>query len=120
MSSSPRTPLVHPFTFFLVNGLTLSYNSVAVGLPNHSESMRALYWLTGFLDKKGQDKLEKEIKTMEKMLDGKQVITRGTFRELLTKIMEELHEEGYFLAAKGVFPMNPNPKHIGQQDYGDQ
>lgn len=37
---------------------------------------------------------------MESFFDGKTSIDLSRFRVLLKKVMKELHEEGYFLAAK--------------------
>ena len=107
---SSKAPLVHPFTFFIVNALTEAWiNAVK---SNLRDSAKTLYWLSLSLDAKGQTTLEKEITALERFIDGKDKLMESAFREVYRKVTKELHEEGYFLAAK----MRPPTRERGMHD----
>jgi hypothetical protein len=113
MSYNPRSPMVHPFTFFIVNCIQIVWNDVSQGPTTQiREATRDLYWLCCCLDAKGQQTLTDEITFMEQVLDGMVVLNLQKFRILLKKVMKELHEEGYFLAAK----MRPPTREVGMQE----
>lgn len=113
MSYGPRSPMVHPFTFFLVNSIQIVYNDVSQGeTTNIREAMRDLYWLSCCLDSKGQETLSDDIVFMEKVTDGEAHLDLKTFRTLFKKVMKELHSEGYFIAAK----MRPPTRETSMKD----
>lgn len=111
---SQRSPQVHPFTFFIVGVIQTVYNDLSEGATNIREATRDLYWLLTSLDRKGQESLKEEIQQIEKVMDGKEVIDRVIFRALYKKAMIELHDEGYFIAAK----MRPPTRESSMKDFG--
>lgn len=98
MSYKQKEPFVHPFTFFLVQAITTSYENTIHG--KLTDSLEAIYWLTAYLDSKEQERLEKTIKTIEDTHNGSLTLTRSSFRNIISAVMKDLHGEGYFLAAK--------------------
>lgn len=110
--SQRRQQLIHPFTFFLVNDVQLAYENAYAS--RSMSSINALYWLTMSLDQKGQEALKEEMKTMEAVIDGKQTLSKELERQLYSKVMQELHKEGYFLAAK----MTPPTKTTTMKELG--
>jgi hypothetical protein len=108
---SQRTPLVHPFTFLLTGWIDTSVAYVNNKAPASRNSLRVLYWLAISLDAKGQKKLQKEIIKMEDLLDRKKQVRIETYRELYKVVMRELHEEGYFIAAKSRPPTRAKTMH---------
>jgi hypothetical protein len=108
---SEREPFVHPFTFFLVDAITTSFK-FALEENRNKDAMNTLYWLTGFLDTKGQKTLKKQIDEMETLRNTNTAINGKKFRDLLVPIMKELHSEGYFVQAK----MRPPTRAKGLKD----
>ena len=101
--SHQRQQMVHPFTFFITNDVSLAYTQAYNS--DLTSSLKALYWLACSLDSKGQEKLKNEIEQCEKLIDGKGTgLTTQVYRQLYKTILKELHEEGYFLAAKMTPP----------------
>lgn len=111
---SSKAPMVHPFTFFLVNCIQIVYGNTSQGqLTDIRQATRSLYWLCICLDEKGQETLNKEIETMESVLDGFLELTHKTFRELFKTVMVELHKQGYFITAK----FRPPTRETGMKDF---
>jgi hypothetical protein len=106
--------MVHPFTFFLVNDVTKAYE---LACDNETaKSVTALYYLALSLDKKGQAALKTAIKEMEGVLFQKQGLTRELFTRLYRTVMEELHEENYFIMAKMVEPKYQSRPRLGSKE----
>jgi hypothetical protein len=96
--SSKSKPVVHPFTFFIVDCLHVIFESAMA--RKYENGYRAFYWLTGMLEVKDQELLSKEIKRMESWLNGQGTFIRDDFRKVQSAIMIQLHKQGYFEAAK--------------------
>lgn len=105
-----RPLLNNPFTGFLTHAVLISYENARA--TNNRQSIDALAWLIRTLDKGAQDKLGDILKMLEECIDGTRNINTQDFRRMYSTVTMELHEEGYFLAAKMPFAQNPNPKRL--------
>jgi len=105
-----RPLLNNPFTGFLTHAVLISYENARAS--NSRQSIDALAWLIRTLDKGAQTKLEPILTKLEECIDGTRNITTHDFRLMYSTVTMELHDEGYFLAAKMPFAQNPNPKRL--------
>lgn len=97
---SEKQPFIHPYTQFLVHNINDIYDSIKAGTL--TEALKKLYWFIAFLDPTIKNKLKPEVEWMEEVFKNVNLLTRDRFEECLRKVMDALHDEGYFLAAKGV------------------
>ena len=99
-----------------MNRLTEIYTAM------HESNLDAIELLYNFaisLEKSIRGKLESEISELKGQVyagNHKPPLTEQDIDRIFSRIWEELHEEGYFLAAKWATPRNPKRGKLGEPE----
>ena len=90
---------VHPFTFYIVN---FGVEDVIRAFREHhyTTSLENLFAFVMALDPAIKENLTKDIETMNQMRKANQSLTEDKLIEIMNKVYDQLHNAGYFLAAK--------------------
>lgn len=92
----------HPFNSFLVKYCLEATHLVVMerGVHGKLDACKNLLWLTAWLERQAKENLEKELVLLRK----KVVLTpeEEEIWNIISNIANQLHDAGYFLAAKGL------------------
>lgn len=89
---------IHPYVYFLVDSIKTIRDYI-----EQRRFLRAatyLYWFISYLDPSIKQKLQPARRRLKEIMEGREQGNLDEFTAILDTVMEELHKEGYFAAAK--------------------
>lgn len=103
MSSQRNQPFIHPFNFFIVNiGVEQTHGSMVSGAVGKGQALKNLLWFLAWFERGVKEKLDKQILSLKLrvQLSNEEV----EMWDIISNIANELHDAGYFTAAKSRPP----------------